>query len=193
MSKKSDQVADQVGAAVASALRKKLSAHDDWVKFHDLPSLSTKIVAAASDAAVSEAAACLAGGPPIAQRIGPIYLVADLTRWLPSPGTPPLSDEAVRKRIRQRQLVAFRTDDLMWAFPGWQFDRIGGQLVPRASVIELWKRLPTRGFLTDVDLAVWMATRLRILDGTPADHAHTHGADSPPLQRALSRLNARAA
>jgi hypothetical protein len=38
---------------------------------------------------------------------------------------------------------------------------------------------------------VWMATRLRSLEGTPSEHARMHGPASPPLLEALSRLRAR--
>lgn len=163
------------------------------VREADLDTLVDRMVATAVDAATTEAQRTVDHGSPVAARIGPIYTVADLRRWLTPPGGAGLSEEAVRKRAKKRQLVAFLTDDRQWAFPAWQFDRAGGQLLPRAAVIELWRRLPTTGFLTDVDRAVWMSTRLRSLGGTPADHVATNGAGSPPLQHALSRLHARAA
>lgn len=84
--------------------------------------------------------------------------------------------------------MTFRTDDRHWAFPAWQFDRLGGRLVPRDDVIALWRQLPAGGFLTDVDLAGWMATRFADLDGTPAEHAHRDGVASEPLRAAISRL-----
>jgi hypothetical protein len=134
------------------------------------------------------------GPSALARRIGPIYTAGDLARWLPPAGAAPLSDEAVRKRAKGRHLVGFLTDDHRWAFPAWQFDQIGGQLVPRRAVVELWRQLPTDGFLTDVDLAAWMASRLRSLDdATPAEHAHRYGADDPRLAGALARLLRRAA
>lgn len=159
----------------------------------DLDTVVDRMTATAVDAATTEAQRAVDHGSPVAARIGPIYTVADLRQWLTPPGAADLSEEAVRKRAKKRQLVAFLTDDRQWAFPAWQFDRAGGQLVTRDAVIELWRQLPTTGFLTDVDRAVWMSTRLRSLHGTPADHAAAHGADSPPLQDALSRLHARAA
>ncbi len=134
------------------------------------------------------------GPSALARRIGPIYTARDLARWLPPVGAGPLTDEAVRKRAKARQLAAFLTDDHRWAFPAWQFDRIGGQLVPRRAVLDVWERLPIDGFLTDVDLAAWMASRLRSLDdATPAEHAHRYGADDDRLVRAMARLRRRAA
>lgn len=129
-----------------------------------------------------------AGTSGLARRIGPVSTVDDLTRWLTPPGAPDLTGEAIRKRAKQRRLVAFRTDDRHWAFPAWQFDRLGRRLVPRDDVIALWWQLPAGGFLTDVDLAGWMATRFADLDGTPAEHAHRHGVASEPLRAAISRL-----
>jgi hypothetical protein len=129
----------------------------------------------------------------LARRIGPVYAIGDLTRWLAAPGGEALTGEAVRKRALKRRLVAFRTDDAHWAFPAWQFDRAAGRLVPRQEVLSLWQALPHEGFLTDADLAAWMHTRLAGLDDTPALYAHRHGADAVPLQEAVSRLRARTA
>lgn len=129
----------------------------------------------------------------VARRIGPIYTAQDLTQWLVAPGRAPLTGEAVRKRAKQRQLVAFHTDDQQWAFPAWQFDRAAGRLIPRVEVIGLWRRLPHESFLTDADLAAWMNTRLRALDGTPAAYANANGVRDPLLLDAVSRLRARAA
>ncbi|MEX2621275.1 MAG: hypothetical protein WD250_13760 [Egibacteraceae bacterium] len=129
----------------------------------------------------------------LARRIGPVYTITDLARWLTAPGGDPLTGEAVRKRALKRRLVALRADDGHWAFPSWQFSRAAGRLVPLAEVIALWRRLPHDGFLTDADLAAWMHTRLGSLDDTPAGYANRHGADAPPLGAAVSRLGARVA
>lgn len=133
-----------------------------------------------------------AGRSPLAERIGPVYRTEDLARWLTSAAAGPLTTEAVRKRAKARQLVAFRTDDGQWAFPAWQFDAVAGQLLPRQAVVALWRDLPHDGFLTDADLAAWMRTRQRSLDGTPAGHILAHG-HSPQLGAALARLVARVA
>lgn len=134
------------------------------------------------------------GRSALARRIGPVFTVDDLARWLPPPGAGPLTGEAVRKRAKRRQLVAFVTSDRQWAFPAWQFDRVGGRLLPREDVIALWLLLPTDGFLTDADRAAWMATRLIDLDGqTPAMYAFEHGVQATSLQKALGRLRRRAA
>lgn len=159
-----------------------------------LPDMATALKSALRDVAAAETQLHAFGTSVLARRIGPVYTVEDVTRWLRGPGAGVLSEEAVRKRARGRQLVAFLTDDDRWAFPAWQFDRVGGQLVVRDDVTALWKRLPVDGFLTGVDLAAWMATRLTDLDGdTLADYAHQHGVDSDPLVHALARLHARAA
>lgn len=133
-----------------------------------------------------------AGRSPLAERIGPVYRTEDLARWLTSAAAGPLTTEAVRKRAKARRLVAFRTDDGHWAFPAWQFDAVAGQLVPRQAVVALWRDLPHDGFLTDADLAAWMHTRQRSLDGTPVGHVLAHG-NSAPLRAALARLFARVA
>jgi hypothetical protein len=159
-----------------------------------LPDMAAALKSALRDIAAAETQLRAFGTSVLARRIGPVYTVEDLNRWLRGPGAGALSDEAIRKRARARQLVAFLTDDDRWAFPAWQFDRAGGQLVVRDDVTTLWKRLPSDGFLTGVDLAAWMATRLADLDGdTPAEYAHQHGVDSDPLVHAVSRLHARAA
>jgi hypothetical protein len=133
-----------------------------------------------------------AGRSPLAERIGPIYRTENLARWLTSAAAGPLTTEAVRKRAKTRRLVAFRTDDGHWAFPAWQFDAVAGQLVPRQEVVALWRDLPHDSFLTDADLAAWIHTRQRSLDGTPVGHVLAHG-HSPPLRAALARLFARVA
>jgi len=129
----------------------------------------------------------------IASRIGPAYTTDDLSRWLVAPGRPPLTTQAIRKRAKRRQLVAFFTDDHQWAFPSWQFDRAGGRLISRHEVVSLWQRLPHDGVLTDADLAAWMNTAFASLDGTPAERADRRGADEAELAAAVSRLRARAA
>ena len=134
------------------------------------------------------------GRSALARRIGPVFTVEDLARWLPPAGAGPLTGEAVRKRAKQRQLAAFLTSDRQWAFPAWQFDRVAGRLLPREDVIALWLLLPTGGFLADADRAAWMATRLQDLDGkTPALYAFEHGVQATALQQALGRLRRRAA
>jgi hypothetical protein len=134
------------------------------------------------------------GRSALARRIGPVYAVEDLARWLPPAGAEPLTGEAVRKRAKQRRLVAFLTSDRQWAFPAWQFDRLGGRLLPRDDVIALWRELPTDGFLTDVDRAAWMATRMRSLGGaTPAAYALEQGVEAQPLRYAVARLRRRSA
>lgn len=132
-------------------------------------------------------------GSPLARRIGPVYRVEQLTRWLVAPGAHPLSEEAVRKRIKHHQLVAFRTDDRQWALPGWQFDRLAGRLVPRGEVIGLWQRLTIGSLYTDADLAAWMNTRLAGFGTTPVSYASQHGVDDPALVAAVKRLVVRAA
>lgn len=195
MSRRTEQLAARVGASVESAVREQL----DWLERSglivgdsDLSNLAERLVASTSDVVIAETQLQTAGTSAVARRIGPVYTIGDLTRWLPPPGAN-LTGEAVRKRTKQRRLVAFLTDDRHWAFPAWQFDRLGGRLVPRHDVVALWRQLPADGFLTDVDLAAWMATSLAGLDGTPAAHAHQHGVASQPLRAAVSRLTARAA
>ncbi len=163
------------------------------LRVEDLEGLRERILADVMAITAAEARVRSVGRSPIAERIGPVYRGKELCRWLPAPGRPALTDEAIRKRVKHRRLIGFLTDDRVWVFPAWQFARIAGQLVALHPVIELWNQLPTQGFLTDADLAAWMSTRLRTLDGTPAEHAARHGADDPPLQQAASRLRARAA
>lgn len=197
MSRVSDEIAEQAGREVTDALRPALEQlfsqrQQDAESAWDAGQVA-ELVTLARGAVLLEARIRLRGTTAVGERIGPVYAVADLQRWLTPPGAPELSQEAVRKRVKQRQLVAFLTDDRHWAFPAWQFDRVAGQLLVRRDVVELWRRLPHEGFLTDADLAVWMATRLRSLGGTPAEHAASAGPDSEPLQAAVSRLTARAA
>jgi len=128
----------------------------------------------------------------ITRRIGPVFSVEDLTRWMVGPGADRLTAEAIKERARNGQMVAFHSSDRQWAFPEWQFDRIDGRLEPRAEVIALWRRLPTDGLLTAVDVAAWMNTKFSQLDGlAPAEYAHRHSVDAEPLVRAVARLRAR--
>ena len=127
----------------------------------------------------------------IARRIGPVYTIEDLSRWLVMPGRPPLTTQAIRKQAKRRQLVGFLTDDGQWAFPAHQFDSAAGRLIPRHEVVSLWQRLPHDGVLTAADLAAWMNTEFASLGGTPAEQADRRGVDNPELVAALSRLRAR--
>lgn len=181
-----DKVVAEATDVFAAQLRARLSAE---------PGLAEVDGAALGAQAASWAAAAIdagGGGSPLARRIGPVYRVEQLRRWLLPPGAEPLTDEAVRKRVKLRQLVAFRTDDRQWALPAWQFDPVAGRLVPRDQVIALWRRLSTGGLFTDADLAAWMNTRFGALGTTPAEYAHRHGADAAPLAAAVGRLAARA-
>lgn len=130
----------------------------------------------------------------LSRRIGPVYATEDLARWLVMEGRDPLSPQAVRKRAKQRQLVGFLTDDGLWAFPAWQFDRADGRLILRQAVVTLWQRLPHDGVFSGVDLAAWMNTRVASLENrTPAEQAHQRGVDDADLTAAVSRLRSRAA
>lgn len=132
-------------------------------------------------------------GNAIARRVGPVYRIGQLTRFLPGVGGLPLTPEAVRKRAVRRQLVAYQTSDRIWVFPAWQFTVATGRLVPHDAVIGTWQALPHEGVLADVDLAVWMATGRKDLDGeSPAAHAARYGFDEP-LERAVRSLRRRAA
>jgi len=129
----------------------------------------------------------------LASRIGPVYTVNQVARWLTTPGNSRLSQATVRKRIHAHKLVALRTDDRRWALPAWQFTRTAGQLQPRREVLGLWSMLPHDSWMDAATLAGWMATRLTNLDRlTPADYANRHGANHPEIQAALSRLRDRA-
>lgn len=127
---------------------------------------------------------------PVADRIGAVYGTDALARYL-APAGRSLTTEAVRKRAKQRHLVAFVTGDGQWAFPAWQFVAVSGRLEPVDAVIEVWRRLPHDGVMDAADLAMWMNTRLRSLDGTPANRARTHGIGDRALGRAVARLSAR--
>jgi hypothetical protein len=56
-------------------------------------------------------------GHPMADRVGAFYSTNDLARWLVGADHRHMATEAVRKPTKQRQLVAFRTDDRRWADP----------------------------------------------------------------------------
>lgn len=127
-----------------------------------------------------------------ADRIGPVYGTEALAEYLVEPGRP-LSTEAVRKRAKERRLVAFRSDDGHWLYPAWQFQSAGGRLVPLPEVIELWRRLPHGDWMSEANLAVWMTTRMRSLRETPVDRAHRRGPDDPELVSVVARLRARVA
>lgn len=194
MSKAIDEFTVKLGQNLTAAVRARLDELEQCgviLRVEDLEPLSERLIADIATVAILGSHAHAVGRSPIAQRIGPVYHVENLQTWLTAPGAPDLTGEAVRKRAKLRQLVAFLTDDRHWAFPAWQFDRVGGQLVPRENVITLWRQLPSDGFLTDADLATWMATPLRSLDGAPAEHVHERGYDSL-LRAAVSRLTARA-
>ncbi len=195
MSELTEDLADRIGASVSDVLRARLAQleADGLLAATDMSTLAASSIAAVTDVALAELQQATAGTSALARRIGPIYTIDDLTRWLPGRGAPALSGEAVRKRATKRQLVGFRTDEGHWAFPAWQFDRLAGRLVGRDDVVAVWRALPIDGFLSEVDLAAWMATRLAALEGTPAEHAHRHGASSAPLRAAMARLTARAA
>lgn len=183
-----EQLIADAADAFSDNLRRMLERGDPRLEGIDPSRLGLEAADWAAAAALAEASTSL-----VARRIGPVYTTHDLARWLVAPGRPPLTEEAVRKRAKQRRLVAFRTDDRQWAFPAWQFDRVAGRLVPRAEVIRLWQRLPHDGFLTGADLAAWMNTPQHALDGVPAEAAHAAGADATSLGQAVSRLRARAA
>jgi len=124
---------------------------------------------------------------PIAERIGPAYRVKQLARYLPGGDTRALTDQAVYKRAKQHQLVAYRSREGVWLFPAWQFKRTAGRLVPIGPVIKAWVDLPHEGVLADVDLVLWMATRRQDLDSlTPAQWAASHGYDDSLRQAVRS-------
>lgn len=116
----------------------------------------------------------------IGLRIGPVYATADATGHLVTPKGNRVGASTVRRLARQGRLVAFKTNDDRWAFPSWSFDRTGGLLHVNEDVLALWEALPAGGFLTDMDRAVWMATPLRALGGTPVEYVRQHGVASPP-------------
>lgn len=180
-----DQLLEEATAAFDMELRQRLH--------HVEPPSSLDGTRLGLEAADWAAAAALAavGTSPVGRRIGPVYVTDELARWLVAPGRPRLTGEAVRKRAKERRLVAFRTDDGHWAFPAWQFTRAAGRLVPRAEVTALWRRLPHDSVLADADLAAWMSTEFEALASTPAMRAHEHGVDDERLAAAIARLHAR--
>lgn len=174
------------------------AALDRLIETGALTGLSSDAVTAAADHAADVLAADLQragiGTSPIAQRIGPIHTVDELCDRLTAVGERPLTSEAVRKRVGERTLIAFQTDDRRWVFPDWQFDRLAGQLVPNRDILAVWAQLPTDGFMAATDLAAWMNTRQQSLPAdTPADTARHYGADDPILTAAIRRLRQRAA
>lgn len=183
-----EQLIADAADAFSDNLRRMLDRADPRLQGIDASRLGTEAADWAAAAALAETGTSL-----VARRIGAVYTTHDLARWLVAPGRSPLTEEAVRKRAKQRRLVAFHTDDLQWAFPAWQFDRAAGRLVPRVEVIRLWQRLPHEGFLTSADLAAWMNTPQHALSGTPAASADAIEADDTILGQAVSRLRARAA
>ena len=131
-------------------------------------------------------------GNALAERIGPTYRTEQLARYLPGTDAKALSEEAVRKRVKHRRLVAFRSSDRVWLYPQWQFQAAIGRLVPIEPVLEAWADLPHDGVLAPVDLVAWMATRRRDLDRrTPAQWAAEHGYDER-LRRAVRSVLRRA-
>lgn len=130
---------------------------------------------------------------PVADRIGPVYTLAQIREWLTPPGVALLTGEAVRKRALKHQLVAFRTDDNQWAFPAWQFTPTAGQLIVNRHVTGLWQSLPHDSWRSAATLAAWMNTRLASMDGqTPAQHVRVHGVDDV-ARAAVARLRVGAA
>jgi hypothetical protein len=132
-------------------------------------------------------------GNALAARIGPTYHAEQLARYLPGVDAKAITEEAVRKRAKQHQLVGFLSADRVWLFPQWQFTTAIGRLEPIADVISAWADLPHDGVLAEVDLVAWMATRRRDLDGSaPAQWAAERGYDDR-LRRAVRSVRRRAA
>lgn len=183
--------ADNLIEEVTAGIHRRLS---DRMGRQEIPSEinASRLAGEAADWIMS-AITTATGTSLLARRIGPVYTTDDLSCWLVTPGRPPLTTQAIRKRAKRRQLVGFSTDDKQWAFPAWQFDRAAGRLIPRQEVVSLWQRLPHGAVLTSADLAAWMNTKFASLDGTPAGRADRRGADDAALAAAVSRLWARAA
>lgn len=136
------------------------------------------------------AVARTAEGDPLAERIGEVYGAEDLRRWLPTSPTP----EELRARVVGLALVGFETADGLLAFPSWQFDAVDGRLAVRDDVTALWQQMSHGGWMTDLDLILWMRTRLRSLDEfRPVEWVRRHGPDEPRLVRAVARLRRRTA
>lgn len=123
-----------------------------------------------------------------AARVGPVFSVADLARWL----DPERSPSEIRSLVQRRELVAFGTDDGELAFPAWQFDIHDQRLRSHGSVVGLWQQLPHDGFLTAADLAVWMTGKLLSLGASPVGFVLYNGGTATELDDAVSRLRRRA-
>lgn len=171
---------------VVASFRRRLEHYD---QAHDLPDDAAERFG--RSAADFVAARELFRGE-LADRIGPVFDAKAVAIYLAPPGHP-LTTEAVRQKAKRHDLVAFQSDDRQWLFPQWQFDTAAGELVPHAEVIDLWKQLPHDRWMSRANLAVWMNARLRSLAATPVEHVRGHGPAGPVLQRAVSRLRARAA
>lgn len=127
---------------------------------------------------------------PLARRIGPVFGVDDLVRWIRRPSGLATA-VSVSVAAGRKELVAFLSSDGEWAFPEWAFERVDGHLELRDGVAELWRALPHDGFLTAADLCAWMNTRFVGLSGTtPAAYVSIHGMDESVMD-AVGRLNAR--
>jgi hypothetical protein len=112
-----------------------------------------------------------------ASRVGPVYTTGQLRRLLPSSGSAPITDEAVRDRRRNHRLVGFRTADRRWAWPAWQFRAASGRLVPRTDVLDLWRMLPAQG-PSELTRIAWIRGRHRGLGGlSPLEWLDRHGLD----------------
>lgn len=158
--------------------------------YRQLPELDRAAAEALGRDAADFAAARELLRDEVAGRIGPVYDAEQLARWL-TPAGQPLTSEAVRKRAKLRQLVAFQTSDRSWVFPAWQFDVAGGVLVPHPQVTALWRALPHGRWMSAANLAVWMHTRSRTLRDTPASVARRRSAEDPALRAVVARLHAR--
>ncbi len=187
MSTSTEQLLNAAGQAFIAGLRDQLPANNGLNERN-----GRELGSQAADWA-AHAVLALTGTSVLARRIGPVYGTDDVAKWMVPPGRQALTGEAMRKRAKQHRLVAFHSDDGVWAFPAWQFTRAAGRLQPRAEVIALWQQLPHDSWLTKADLAAWMNTSFHLLDGTPADRAHNQGANDAALLDAVARLQSRAA
>lgn len=190
---------------MADTLREQLHDLVDEVASPDSPVLEEPSLAAArsviralgsrSPADLARLTATLAAlgesvSHPLAERIGPCHRTPQLQRLLSESGAP-ITDEAVRGRIRSGSLIGLKTRDRRWVFPAWQFHARAGRLVVRADVVELW-RLTDGGF-DAWTRAAWMAGARRDLDGSaPLEWLEAHGLD-PRLRAAAGDFRRRAA